>query len=373
MSEQIDRRLLLGAAGLAGVAAFSKLARAGDLDPPPGPITPTMKPLDQIEPRTAISLTNTPGDANSLFKITQPGSYYLTGNIAGVSGKHGIEIAASNVSLDLTGFALIGVSGSLDGITVETGPRTNITIRNGSVSGWSGDGIELGPNGVVTGALVEGVHASGNAVRGIAAGNNAIVRDCTANQNGNSGISVSRNGVVDRCVALDNATIGIICGNASSITHCLSQDNGADGFFGNIGCTINACSAFNNRSDGIVVGTGSVVTGCVANENIAVGIIASSGSLVHANACRANGTGIQTSGADSRLERNNCVFNTTGFSVPGSGNFIVANTCSGSTTNWNIATGNVCVVIQATTSIAILGNAGGVSPGSSNPNTNYTF
>ena len=34
-------------------------AGAGDLNPPAGPILPTMKPLDQVEPRTAINATNT--------------------------------------------------------------------------------------------------------------------------------------------------------------------------------------------------------------------------------------------------------------------------------------------------------------------------
>lgn len=91
-------------------------ALAGDLNPPAGPVAPTHKTLTEIEPRTAINLANTPGDADSLFKITQPGSYYLTGNITGVAGKHGVEIATSGVSLDLMGFTLTGVAGSLDGV-----------------------------------------------------------------------------------------------------------------------------------------------------------------------------------------------------------------------------------------------------------------
>ena len=47
---------------------------------PPGAAAPTTKTLDQVEPRIAINSTNTPGDADSLYKITQPGSSYLTGN-----------------------------------------------------------------------------------------------------------------------------------------------------------------------------------------------------------------------------------------------------------------------------------------------------
>jgi hypothetical protein len=82
---------------------LSTVLAQGPLTPPGAP-APTMKTLQQVEPRIEINATNTPGDADSIFKITEPGSYYLTGNVAGVSGKHGIEIAASDVTLDLMGF-----------------------------------------------------------------------------------------------------------------------------------------------------------------------------------------------------------------------------------------------------------------------------
>ena len=56
---------------------------------PPAPPAPTQS---AIEPRTALTSVSAPGDATSLFVISIPGSYYLTGNIVGVSGKHGITI-----------------------------------------------------------------------------------------------------------------------------------------------------------------------------------------------------------------------------------------------------------------------------------------
>jgi hypothetical protein len=39
--ENADRRALLGAAGLLGAAAVAKLAQAGPLEPPAGPIIAT--------------------------------------------------------------------------------------------------------------------------------------------------------------------------------------------------------------------------------------------------------------------------------------------------------------------------------------------
>ena len=50
-------------------------AFSGSLTPPAGPVAPTPGP----EPRIAINATNTPGDADSVYRIAQPGSYYLTG------------------------------------------------------------------------------------------------------------------------------------------------------------------------------------------------------------------------------------------------------------------------------------------------------
>ncbi len=75
-----------------------------------------MKSLTEVEPRIAINAANTPGDAGNLFIISQPGSYYLTGNINGVAGMHGIAISASGVTLDLSGFELRGSPGTLTGV-----------------------------------------------------------------------------------------------------------------------------------------------------------------------------------------------------------------------------------------------------------------
>src|SRR5262245_61247758 len=65
------------------------------------------------------------------FSITEPGSYYLTGNLA---GRAGISITANDVVLDLKGFELKGAG------IVAAGAK--ITVRNGAVRNCSGAGIE---------------------------------------------------------------------------------------------------------------------------------------------------------------------------------------------------------------------------------------
>src|SRR5208282_2069453 len=105
----------------------------GSLTPPPGPPAPTMKSLDQIEARTAI--TNTA----SLVTISQPGSYYLTHNLT-VSTGDGIDINTNGVTLDLNGFTISSTATSATGYGIllnglGAGARTDITILNGHVKG----------------------------------------------------------------------------------------------------------------------------------------------------------------------------------------------------------------------------------------------
>src|SRR5262245_21934635 len=93
---------------------------------PPGAPAPSMKTLDQIEARMPISV------APSI--LTDPGSYYLTTNLVGVANNYGIAILADNVTLDLNGFAVIGVNNAFTGIGIFG--QKNVCVRNGTVRGW---------------------------------------------------------------------------------------------------------------------------------------------------------------------------------------------------------------------------------------------
>src|SRR4051812_45522951 len=119
---------------LLSLLAVQASTQAQGLLTPPGAPAPTMKSLDQIEPRIAI--TSVP------FNIVNPGSYYFTGNLIGLTNTAGIAIYSGNVTLDLNGFTLKGGGGATfyDGIAIG-GNYTNITIRNGAVTGWGGIGL----------------------------------------------------------------------------------------------------------------------------------------------------------------------------------------------------------------------------------------
>lgn len=125
---------------IAALIAVSGFVIAGPLNPPVGTITSTGKTLTEVEPRIAINATNTPGDADATFVISQPGSYYLTGNLTAANGKHGIQVMASNVTIDLNGFVLQGSgAGATMGIADtrdELNTQRALKVQNGKILGF---------------------------------------------------------------------------------------------------------------------------------------------------------------------------------------------------------------------------------------------
>jgi parallel beta-helix repeat protein len=366
-----DRRALL--AGIGGLAAGTLLtagrAEAGPLVPPAAP-APTAGP----EPRIAINPANTPGDASCLFMITQPGSYYLTGNITGDPSKCGIKIAASNVTIDLMGFAMFGVVGSFEGITTE-GAQSNLVIRNGTIARWGAEGINLIIGGFGHNSLIEGVISSGNGLHGMLCNINSVVRSCIAHGNGSVGILLIQIGVAVDCSASQNGLDGFQVGSTCTVMGCSAYGNTGDGIQADTGCTVTGCSVRGNGNRGILTSANSMVSNCTASANTLQGIQVGGHCLVRENCCSSNlEAGIACNGNYSQIEDNNCTLNGRGIQVTGIRNVVMRNKCAANTTsNWNIAAENTCLVIDGIISGAINGNSGGAGFGSTDPNANYTY
>ena len=138
-------------------------------------------------------------------KITQPGSYQLSGNLMVPAGVSGIQISASFVSLDLNGFNISCVgdcSGSAgNGIADDGTPHSGITIRNGTIVGFF-FGIDLGAS---TGSFIEKVTTQSNRFVGIALGDGSIIKNCFILNNGGNGIAAGLHGIVSDSVVSGNA------------------------------------------------------------------------------------------------------------------------------------------------------------------------
>lgn len=233
-------RLIVGLMTTVGAAASITLA--GPLTPPPGPVASTYKTLTEVEPRLALDQNVAPGDADALFKITSPGSYYLTASFSASSGRAFLEIAASNVTLDLNGFRIQGVAGSLDGI-MTSGSVSNIVIRNGTVASFGGDGVDsasashvrleqlrvanvtgvglrLGGSSTAVSCSVTGSGSHGVA---LTAGQSRLERSSISNSGGNGvHVSAPHNRIFD-CTITGSAQTGVSLSGSSQLEQSTVQ------------------------------------------------------------------------------------------------------------------------------------------------------
>jgi len=322
---------------------------------PPGAPAPTMKTLDQIEPRTPIS--------SLPYSITQAGSYFVTTNLTGVSGTNGITISADNVTLNLGGFTLTGAGGSANGIQ-GIGARFNVVIRNGVLTAWTGDGIDAetvqnglfldlrisanGDNGIKVGAncVVSHCAVTMNGNNGIISDVSSIIRDCVSRSNGSFGFYVGAKGLITDCVAEGNTSMGIVTDLGVNISGCSSSDNGSTGFSGGEQNIFIDCIAEKNTGSGLSLQTASLVKNSLFSLNNEEGIRANgSDSQIINNTCFGNGftngyAGIYVAVSHNRVENNHVTVNGIGLYLWGSNNYVSGNMVSGNKTNYYVTTGN---------------------------------
>jgi len=314
----------------------TSLHAQGSLTPPPGAPAPTMKTLDQIEPRTPVNATTCPGDANSLYIITQPGSYYLTGNVTVPAGKHGIKVSTKGVTLDFGGFELTGANSPFYHGIAAGADMDGFTLKNGTLRGWGGYGCNAGS--FLVGGTFENLTFRENFNGGLDAGFSARVTNCTALENGYVGIRASSGSVVSGCIAYWNKAAGISVGDNSTVQDCTAASTQS-----NNGST---------NGTGISGGSRSVIVRCSATGNSEHGIFASDDTLVKDSTAGYNGgNGIHfhTINATGHHRAEACISNDNGSDGSGSGIFGVAYcavvncTTSGNATD-GIVVGNDSVV-----------------------------
>ncbi|MBI5387521.1 MAG: right-handed parallel beta-helix repeat-containing protein [Verrucomicrobia bacterium] len=355
------------------IPQLSTCLAQGSLTPPGAP-APTMKTLTQIEPRTPVGTATTPGDSLSSYRIAQPGAYYLTTNLTGVSGRIGIGIDSDNVTLDLNGFALIGVTGSSIGIAVMGIGHTNISVRNGAIQGWGDYGMNMGAG---HGCTYRDLRLSQN-IGGLRAGSASVITACVAIRNTGIGISAGVASVITACSAQQNTNHGFQATSSGVLlSECNSAENGGNGFHGATSVTYQRCVSRDNTGHGFYADTGGVFQDCMASVNGTNGVRARARSYVLRNSCNNNGgAGIAVDGDASRIEANHVTGNTgAGIEVNGTVNLIFQNSARGNGLgNYDIVTGNrVGLIVVPTVSGNISGNGPGSGFGTTDPWANFAF
>ena len=251
--------------GIVLVTMMATRAYGGPLDPP-GPPASTMKTLQQVEPRTPIVQ---PGNVSEFpITISQPGSYYFTGNITGVLGKDGILINADNVTLDLNGFTLTTDEriAATVGITDNSIGRTNLIVRNGIVRDWA-KGVETPSS---KNSTYEDLTVTDNRGDGMTIGSGSNLRRVTARNNGNIGLRIMQiantwGSIVEDSNFSGNGGWGIyFLANNVWVHHNIIDSNNRDGLW------IPGSYAYNEITDNRI--TGNVGNGVVlfGNRNVVV-------------------------------------------------------------------------------------------------------
>ncbi|MEK7952898.1 right-handed parallel beta-helix repeat-containing protein [Luteolibacter soli] len=220
--------------------------------------------------------------------ISTPGSYYFTKNLESTGGGHAITITSNNVTLDLGGFTLSSTAAVTARGIVVNGGLTNITIKNGNITGtttvsvsgappsqtWTATpgGFETGlyadassgyPYGAFRNMTVENLQVSGCRTWGIVA-YYATVTNSSVASNGSEGLIVSE-GTVTNCIAKYNGSSGI---SGATVTGSSAQHNGGRGMFGN---TITSSVAMFNGQDGILASSGSVTSSTALYNHTSTG------------------------------------------------------------------------------------------------------
>lgn len=343
---------------LSTLVATGSLAIAGPLDPPAGPVGSTHKTLTEVEPRTAINATNTPGTSTAIYVISQPGSYYLMSDVVGQSGKHGIRVTANNVTIDLNGFTVRGVSGAVIGITDtqnENARIQNLTVRNGIIRGFQtqifAENCDMG--------RFENLELAG----------------------GNPCLSFAGAVAVDRCVAkstFSGSGIGFeLLSPASSIMNCVSDGfptgyyltggqiqgsvarGGQTGFSLDQGANAINCHAVGTSQHGFMLGLRSAARDChvSSNSSYAFNIIGANAAVERCSVGTAGSWGITIQANDAVIRDN---------SITGCGNsaITVMSGVTGAHIEGNTGVRNYFGISVSGTDCTIIRNYFGRSPAS---------
>lgn len=387
---------------VAALIAFAGFVVAGPLNPPAGPVTSTMKTMTEVEPRISINATNTPGDADSVFRISQPGSYYLTGNVNGIAGKRTIELATNGVTIDLNGYSLIGVTGSLEAIGNDRA-IADVSIVNGTITRFPDRGINLTSYARVNGARIERVSFYLCGTVGLQASMATHVDSCTF-ESCPSAMTATTGAIVRNSTfaSFDVQGVGVDAG--SIVEGCNFQPNSEATSIALLGAgSVRHCS-ITGGTTGISASANSVIEGNHVRDTYQQAIWGQSGCrIVRNHVTNASGAGIRQDGnyaeisdntvsgsrfsaandrgihifvtATRNLIRGNTISDCdVGIEVAAGGNAIYANALTSNSTHFNVVAANrVGPIATGALSPAINGSTGGSGMGSTDPFANIIY
>lgn len=235
--------------------------------------------------------------------IPSPGKYVLTRNLDGNGGTPVIEIAASNVELDLNGFRVTNQSSGIGILVVD--PCSEVVIRNGDISAVS-VGVEFdNQSGGAERAVIEDlrIYAPGSAGIRVANVNNVVVRRVLVYRSFGDGIRISGSPATAGEVADSQINlpvgVGVAVGAAASFAIVDNRIYGS----GLEGIRVDSCRAC--RVDGNTVTAPGGAGGIYVTSMLG-------GSLSRNTVTQSNATGIRLGAFSSDLAVRGNVSNDSG-------------------------------------------------------------
>ncbi|MHC4617731.1 MAG: right-handed parallel beta-helix repeat-containing protein [Planctomycetota bacterium] len=296
------------------LVVLSLVGYGGNLEPA-APPAPTMKTLEQVEPRIPITQSDIP------LTITQSGSYYFTADLTAAATAITVEV--NDVTIDLMGYQLIG-PGSASGHGIYMDGRRNVEVRNGTVHSFPQSGIYEADSAGRNHRLIN-VRVFSNGMLGIfLQGEGHLVRDCTSADNASTGVRAASASTLTGNTVYQNEGYGISAGASIIIGNTVTGNDDAGIFAGDRCLVAGNTISGNNQS----------------NAASQAGIKVSSSCLIRANAINYNNRNdIYVSGAGNCIERN-LLTNSAGYGINFSGtpNFYANNRAHGHTKAYVITT-----------------------------------
>jgi hypothetical protein len=211
----------------------------------------------------ALNGNVTPGDAAGYpVTLSQTGSYKLASNLQVPADKNGIVATATEVSVDLNGFRISGGNVAANGIV---GTQLGLTVRNGTINFFKGDGIQM--RGALL--LVEDMRIEETRGRGVY-------------ENG-AGVGFAR---ILKSTIFGNGRNGIFCGQGCHIEGNNISRNGTPGDYNGVHL-ISGTVLGNTIIGNFGYGIGVDLEAGFGNNTILGNSDATSGTLIslHPNAC----------------------------------------------------------------------------------------
>lgn len=229
-------------------------------------------------------------------QLVASGSYVLTSDLTPPADTAGLflPVNADDSTIDLNGFTLKGPE-TCDGtpVTSCTGSSTahgidgtfrdGVTVRNGTVRGMSGHGVQLDRQ-----ALIHNVRVIENGADGLSVGDASSVESVVAERNNQTGVVVGDQSTAIRIRAIGNGGWGVLAGTASVVSDSTASVNTNHGFHMEAGAILRDSVSRNNQSDGVSLDADASIIDSTSMNNSGQGVDCVSAAAVKGNTFAGN-------------------------------------------------------------------------------------